>query len=89
MISAVTFEKTTYQAPPHRFEAGTPAIAEAVGLAAAIRYLDALDFSVVVRLEHEQLAYATSALSSILTTSPRFSIAKASRFEPGITAASP
>ena len=65
MISAVTFEKTTYQAPPHRFEAGTPAIAQAVGLAAAIRYLDALDFNAVVRFEHELLVYATAALSSI------------------------
>jgi cysteine desulfurase/selenocysteine lyase len=65
MISAVSFEKTTYQAPPHRFEAGTPAIAEAVGLAAAIRYLDTLDLNAVARLEYERLAYATEALLNI------------------------
>jgi cysteine desulfurase / selenocysteine lyase len=65
MISEVTFDKTTYQAPPHRFEAGTPAIAQAVGLAAAIRYLDTLDLGAVARREHELLAYATAALSSI------------------------
>jgi cysteine desulfurase / selenocysteine lyase len=51
--------------PPYRFEAGTPAIAEAVGLATAIRYLDALDLDAVARLEHERLAYATAALSDI------------------------
>jgi cysteine desulfurase/selenocysteine lyase len=65
MISAVSFEKTTYQAPPHRFEAGTPAIAEAVGLAAAIRYFDTLDLNAVARLEYERLAYATEALLNI------------------------
>ena len=65
MISAVSFQATTYQLPPYRFEAGTPAIAEAVGLATAIRYVDALDLDAVARLEHERLAYATTALSSI------------------------
>ena len=65
MISAVTFDKTTYQAPPHRFEAGTPAIAEAVGLSAAIDYLETLDLDARGRLEQELLTYATAALSSI------------------------
>jgi cysteine desulfurase/selenocysteine lyase len=65
MISSVSFEKTTYQAPPHRFEAGTPAIAQAVGLAAAIRYLGTFDLEVAARDERELTAYATSALSGI------------------------
>src|SRR5690554_978589 len=43
MISSVTFEKSSWKAAPHRFEAGTPAIVEAAGLAAAIDYLEALD----------------------------------------------
>jgi cysteine desulfurase/selenocysteine lyase len=42
MIDRVTFEKTTYAPPPQRFEAGTPAIAEAIGLAAAIEYVDGI-----------------------------------------------
>ena len=65
MISAVSFEKTTYQPPPHRFEAGTPAIADAVGLAAAVGYLEALDLNAVAQLERDRLASATAALSSI------------------------
>jgi len=65
MISAVSFEKTTYQPPPHRFEAGTPAIADAVGLAAAVRYLEALDLNAVAQLERNRLASATAALSTI------------------------
>jgi cysteine desulfurase/selenocysteine lyase len=59
MIVDVTFEKTTYQPPPGRFEAGTGNIADAVGLGAAIDYLDRLGMPNVARYEHELLVYAT------------------------------
>jgi cysteine desulfurase/selenocysteine lyase len=65
MISAVSFEKTAYQAPPHRFEAGTPPIAQAVGLAAAATYLGDLGLDGVARLEHDLREYSTGALSSV------------------------
>jgi cysteine desulfurase/selenocysteine lyase len=65
MISDVTFEKTTYQPPPGRFEAGTGSIADAVGLGAAIDYLDRLGMANVARHEHELLQYATAALKRI------------------------
>ena len=47
MIDRVTFEKTTYARPPQRFEAGTPAIIEAIGLAAAIDYVDAIGIDTI------------------------------------------
>ena len=59
MIVDVTFEKTTYQLPPGRFEAGTGNIADAVGLGAAIDYLDHIGMPNVARYEHELLVYAT------------------------------
>jgi len=65
MIQDVTFEKTLYQPPPQRFEAGTGNIADAVGLGAAIDYLDRVGLANVSRYEHELLAYATSALERI------------------------
>jgi cysteine desulfurase/selenocysteine lyase len=65
MISSVTFEKTTYNTIPNKFEAGTPHVAGAVGLAAAIDYLSALDREAVEAYEHELLAYATEALRQI------------------------
>jgi len=65
MIASVTFEKTTYQSPPHRFEAGTPAIAEAVGLAAAIDYLNGFGFDAIAKAEHDRLVQATALLSSV------------------------
>jgi cysteine desulfurase/selenocysteine lyase len=65
MISLVTFEKTHYNVLPYKFEAGTPHIAGGIGLAAAIDYLAALDWNQVTAHEHDLLAYATSALSSI------------------------
>ena len=65
MIQDVTFEKTVYQAPPQRFEAGTGNIADAVGLGAAIDYLDRVGIANVARHEHELLAYATEALLRI------------------------
>lgn len=65
MIESVTFEKTTYNQPPHRFEAGTPHIAGAVGLAAAIDFLSQFDFEDIRRHESELLALATERLCAI------------------------
>ena len=62
MIQDVTFEKTLYQEPPQRFEAGTGNIADAVGLGAAIDYLDRVGMSNISRHEHELLVKATSEL---------------------------
>ena len=65
MIQDVTFEKTLYQPPPQRFEAGTGNIADAVGLGAAIDYLDRVGIANVARHEHTLLGYATEALQRI------------------------
>ena len=65
MIQDVTFEKTLYQPPPQRFEAGTGSIADAVGLGAAIDYLDRVGIHNVSRHEHMLLTYATAALQKI------------------------
>ena len=65
MISSVTFEKTTYNTLPHKFEAGTPDIAGAIGLGAAIDYLRELDWPAVCAHEEELLTHATDALSAI------------------------
>jgi cysteine desulfurase / selenocysteine lyase len=65
MILAVSFEKTTYNDLPWKFEAGTPHIAGAVGLGAAIDYLERLDFERAAAWEHELLVYATEALREI------------------------
>jgi cysteine desulfurase / selenocysteine lyase len=62
MIKDVTFERSTYQEPPARFEAGTGNIADAVGLGAAIDYLDRVGMANVTRHESELLIYATDAL---------------------------
>jgi cysteine desulfurase/selenocysteine lyase len=65
MISSVTFDRTTYNSLPHKFEAGTPNIAGAIGLGAAIDYLGQLDWPTVCDHEDELLEYATIELSSI------------------------
>ena len=65
MIQDVTFEKTLYQPPPQRFEAGTGNIADALGLGAAIDYLDRVGIANVTRHEHMLLTYATAALLKI------------------------
>jgi cysteine desulfurase / selenocysteine lyase len=65
MIQDVTFEKTTYQSAPLRFEAGTGNIADAVGLGAAIDYLDRVGMVNVARHEHDLLLYATEKLQRI------------------------
>ena len=65
MITSVTFEKSTWNEIPHKFEAGTPAIAEAVGLGAAVDYLTELGLERVARHEAEVLAYGTGRLLEI------------------------
>ena len=65
MIELVSFEKTTFRAPPERFEAGTPNISGAIGLGAAIEYLESLDREAVHAYEQELLTYATNRLKEI------------------------
>jgi cysteine desulfurase / selenocysteine lyase len=65
MIETVTLEKTTYAAVPARFEAGTPPVAQAVGLGAAVDYLSALGMPAVAWHEKELVAYALDALSTV------------------------
>jgi cysteine desulfurase/selenocysteine lyase len=62
MIQDVTFEKTTYQPPPGRFEAGTGSIGDAVGLGAAIDYVSAIGLDTIDRYEHELRLYAEEKL---------------------------
>ena len=65
MIRTVTFEKTTYQDPPHRFEAGTPAIAEVVGLGATLDWLQNVGLARIAAHEHALLKYGTKRLTEI------------------------
>ena len=65
MIQDVTFEKTVYHAPPTRFEAGTGNIADAVGLGAAIDYVQRIGIENIGRYEHDLLAHATQHLAPI------------------------
>jgi cysteine desulfurase/selenocysteine lyase len=65
MIRAVTFEKTLYAEPPTRFEAGTPNVAGAIGLAAAIDYLQALGMARLATLEDDVLEYAVDRLHDV------------------------
>jgi cysteine desulfurase/selenocysteine lyase len=62
MIRSVTFEKTIYSDPPHKFEAGTPHISGGIGLGAALEYLTSLDREAVMRHESDLLQYATAML---------------------------
>jgi cysteine desulfurase/selenocysteine lyase len=65
MIRSVTFEKTLFNDLPHKFEAGTPNIADTIGFGAAIDFLNGLDWNAVSRYEHELLAYATEVIGVI------------------------
>ncbi|HET7825679.1 MAG TPA: aminotransferase class V-fold PLP-dependent enzyme, partial [Anaeromyxobacter sp.] len=65
MILSVTFEKTVYNALPYKVEAGTPAVAEAIGLAAAIEYLEAQGLDAVAAHERDLLAYAVDQLRAM------------------------
>jgi cysteine desulfurase/selenocysteine lyase len=65
MITDMSFEKTTYQPPPGRFEAGTGNIADAVGLGAAIDYVERIGMGNIAAYEHELLSYATQKLLGV------------------------
>jgi len=65
MISHVTFEKTTYKEAPERFEAGTPHIAGAIGLAVALDYMESIGFDAIQRREKELLEYANKRLVEV------------------------
>ncbi|KAF1030084.1 MAG: Cysteine desulfurase [Burkholderia plantarii] len=65
MIADVTFERTVFQPPPNRFEAGTGNIADAVGLGAALDYVSRVGIELIARYEHDLLAYATERLGPV------------------------
>jgi cysteine desulfurase / selenocysteine lyase len=65
MISSVTFEKTTYNKVPHKFEAGTPDMAGVAGLKAAIEYMQTIGVDRIAAHEHDLLAYATERVSAL------------------------
>lgn len=65
MIQSVTFEKTTFKAPPGRFEAGTPHIAGAIALRAAVDFLEGLDREAAAAHEHDLLEYAVAQMSTV------------------------
>jgi cysteine desulfurase/selenocysteine lyase len=65
MIKDVTFEKTTYNVLPHKFEAGTPNIAGVIGLGEAVKYVKSIGFNWIEQQENELLTYATQKLLSI------------------------
>ena len=65
MISSVTFEKTIYNRLPYKFEAGTPHVAGAIGLGAAINYVNGLGMHRIAAYEGQLLSYATEAVSAI------------------------
>jgi cysteine desulfurase/selenocysteine lyase len=65
MIASVTFEKTTYNELPYKFEAGTPNIAGVIGFGAAVDYLRGFDMRAIERHEGDLLGYATARLSEV------------------------
>lgn len=65
MISEVTFEKTTYNTLPNKFEAGTPVIAEVIAFKSALEYINKIGMENIEQYEHELLEYATSELKKI------------------------
>jgi cysteine desulfurase/selenocysteine lyase len=65
MISSVTFEKTIYNVIPYKFEAGTPNIADAIGLGAALDYVNQVGLANITAYEHALLSYATEAINQI------------------------
>jgi cysteine desulfurase/selenocysteine lyase len=65
MIRDVTFERSLFKAPPYRFEAGTPAIVEAIGLGAAVDYLQAVGMERIQAHDETLLAYATERLLEV------------------------
>jgi cysteine desulfurase / selenocysteine lyase len=65
MISSVSFERTLYNVLPYKFEAGTPNIAGAIGLAAALEYVENIGLDRITAYERELLAYGTDALARV------------------------
>ena len=65
MIRTVAFEGSTWADPPYRFEAGTPHIAGAVGLVAALDYVDGIGLDAIATHEHDLLAYGTALLEQV------------------------
>ena len=65
MIRNVTFERTSFQPPPDRFEAGTASIADAAGLATALSYVERIGRTNIAGYEHDLLGYATRALTDV------------------------
>ncbi len=65
MIEKVSFSGTTFAEPPHRFEAGTPPIVQAIGLGVAVDYVSAIGMDLIAAHEHELLTYASSQMSEI------------------------
>ena len=65
MIASVTFEKTTYNTIPHKFEAGTPPIAAAIGFGAAIDYLSSVGLSKIEAYEQNLINYATEQINNL------------------------
>jgi cysteine desulfurase/selenocysteine lyase len=65
MIESVFMEHSTYAAPPKRFEAGTPMVAQAVGLAAAVDYLESIGMQAVAEHEHALTGYALERLTDL------------------------
>ena len=65
MILSVTFEKTTYNVIPHKFEAGTPPIAAGIGLGATIDYLESVGMDRIAAHEHDLITYATEAFKEL------------------------
>ncbi|HEY4179624.1 MAG TPA: family 2A encapsulin nanocompartment cargo protein cysteine desulfurase [Kofleriaceae bacterium] len=80
MIADVTFEKTSYQPSPWKFEAGTGNIADAVGLGAAIEYVERIGMDVIDRYEHDLLVYGTECLLTV----PGLTIIGTSRSKAGV-----
>lgn len=65
MISSVSFEKTTYNEVPYKFEAGTPNVADVIAFGAAIDYWNSLDRKAIAKYEHELMTYASEKLKTI------------------------
>jgi cysteine desulfurase/selenocysteine lyase len=82
MIRSVTFERTSYNDLPYRFEAGTPHVAGAIGLAAAVDYLTGIGLDRIAAYEHDLCGYATKALAGI----PGLRITGTARDKAGILA---
>src|SRR5258708_38688318 len=80
MISTVTFEKTIYNKLPYKLEAGTPHVAGAIGLGAAIEYVNGLGMDNIAAHEHELLTYATNTVSAI----PGIRLIGTAREKPGV-----